>query len=178
MLANLVPTFRVLIPLSAPRADSVERAKRQVLRLLVERLPVLPAAKVEGVTELLMAREAKSSTGVGRGIAIPHARTEAVGRPAVVVGVAPEGIDWCSADGVPVVLFFLILVPVEQSGLYLRILNRLTALARMPAFVAELRRCTDEVSALDVIHDHELRLKLGSAEDEREAPAEPGGQGG
>ncbi len=58
------------------------------------------------------------------------------------------------------ILFFLILVPLEQSDLYLRILNRLSALVRMPDFIKAIEKSNDEVQALNVIHEFELEFKL------------------
>ena len=65
----------------------------------------------DGYVEALMAREAQSSTGIGEGIAIPHAKTKYVKKPALAMGRKPEGIDYDSLDGEPATLFFMIAAP-------------------------------------------------------------------
>ena len=161
MLKNLVPHFKVVVPLDQPGVEqSADEIKEIVIRALVSKANIRDEAKVEEVVQSLLSREAKGSTGLGRNIAIPHARTECIEKPVIVLGVCQEGIDWEAQDGKHVILFFLILVPLEQSDLYLRILTRLTSLVRQEGFVAAVKKCESEDTALDTIHDFELKLKL------------------
>jgi len=169
MLINLVPTFKVLVPLGRTVAAlPADQLKAAVIRELVRAAGLVDEVRAGDVIASLIAREAKGSTGLGRAIAIPHARTECIEKPVIVLGICPEGLDWEAQDGKDVVLFFLILVPLEQSDLYLRILTRLTALVRIPAFVESIVACPDEAAVLEKIHEFELQLKL------RSGGAEPG----
>ncbi len=161
MLKNLVPHFKVVVPLDqAQPGQSADSIKDTVIRTLVSKANIRDEKCFEDVVQSLLIREAKGSTGLGRSIAIPHARTEWIEKPVIVLGVCQEGIDWEAQDGKEVVLFFLILVPLEQSDLYLRILTRLTTLVRQDGFVDSVKKCTSEDEALDTIHDFELALKL------------------
>ncbi len=161
MLKNLVSRFKVFVPLTVDMEEkSSEDLKEEVLRKLLSKTSIRENCPFDDVLETLLAREAKGSTGLGRGIAIPHARTECIEKPVVILGISPEGINWSAQDGEAVRLFFLILVPLEQSDLYLRILNRLSALVRMPDFIKAIEKSNDEVQALNVIHEFELEFKL------------------
>ncbi len=70
----------------------------------------------EAAFEVVAKREESGSTGLGMGIAVPHAKTDMVPGFTLALGVAPEGIDFDSLDGQPAKLFFLILVPPNQPG--------------------------------------------------------------
>ena len=163
MLKNLVPNFKVLLPLDLEEdeaSSSKASVKETVIRRLVDRVRIKSPNCREELIYTLLSREAKGSTGLGRSIAIPHARTECIEKPVIVLGVSNKGIDWEAQDSKDVFMFFLILVPLEQSDLYLRILTRLTSLVRQPGFVEALQGCRSEEDALDLIHDFELKLKL------------------
>ena len=97
----------------------------------------------EAVFAAVQAREELMGTGVGSGIAIPHARLAALSKPVITCGRAPAGIDWDAPDGVPVQLVFLLLTPVQDEGAQLQIL---AAIARTMS-VEETRR--DLVQAED-----------------------------
>jgi len=75
-------------------------------------------------------REKLGSTAIGQGIAIPHARIDGIAQPILVVGVASEGIDFDSLDGLPVKLVFLILSPKHEAGTHLKLLASISKLLR------------------------------------------------
>ena len=79
----------------------------------------------EGYVNALMAREAQSSTGIGEGIAIPHAKTEFVKEPALAMGRKKEGIEYDSLDGEPATLFFMIAAPDGANNTHIETLARL-----------------------------------------------------
>ena len=82
------------------------------------------------------------STGVGHGVAVPHARTPLLDRIHVVFGRQPQGVAWCGADGDPVRLFFLLAAPpAEVSNAYLPVLGKVAAFANTP----DIRRRLDEI---------------------------------
>ncbi len=77
--------------------------------------------------EAIFAREALSSTGIGETIAIPHGKSNAVKRPAVVFGLKQAGVDWNSIDGTDAKIIFMIAVPEESAGdAHLKILQMLS----------------------------------------------------
>lgn len=74
----------------------------------------------------VLERESLSSTGVGYGIAIPHAKSKAVKTPSLVFGRHEKGIDYDSLDGEPSDLFFLIAAPHGGENLHLQTLAKLS----------------------------------------------------
>jgi mannitol/fructose-specific phosphotransferase system IIA component (Ntr-type) len=83
------------------------------------------------VLETLDKRETFGSTGIGRGVAIPHCRTLVVSDVHIVVGISKKGVEYNASDGKKVHLFFLIVAPpVDTSNLYLPILGRIVELVR------------------------------------------------
>jgi PTS system nitrogen regulatory IIA component len=82
---------------------------------------------------ILQRRENLGSTGVGRGIAIPHGRSLVVSRLRLAFGHKPEGIEFQAIDGKPVFSFFLIMAPpLEISNQYLPVLGKIAQFAKEP----------------------------------------------
>jgi mannitol/fructose-specific phosphotransferase system IIA component (Ntr-type) len=102
----------------------------------------LDERSTETLLKILARREELGSTGVGRGIAIPHGRSLVVNRVRLAYGYHPEGVAWDAIDGNPVHHFFLIVAPpVEVSNQYLPILGRIAQFAKdadVPARLAKL----------------------------------------
>ena len=74
----------------------------------------------------VLAREQEGSTGIGEGIAIPHAKTEAVNEPGLASMIVRDGVDYESLDDEPAHLFFLIAAPAGGANVHLEVLSRLS----------------------------------------------------
>ena len=102
---------------------------------------------------LLDRREQLGSTGVGRGIAIPHCRAPVIPQLRLAYGRIPAGIPYDAIDGQPVHNLFLIVAPpVEVSNLYLPVLGRLAQFAKgldVPEKLAALTSVDDFFALLD-----------------------------
>jgi mannitol/fructose-specific phosphotransferase system IIA component (Ntr-type) len=101
--------------------------KKGALRELVDTLVRSQRIK-EGdiLLQMLEQREHLGSTGIGRGVAVPHGRTLAISRLAVVFGRSEKGIDFDAMDGKPVHLVFLTVAPPqERNNLYLPVLGKI-----------------------------------------------------
>lgn len=98
-----------------------------------------PREVQKAVLEALTQREEVGSTGIGDGVAIPHARTAAVHTIRVAAGVSQQGLDFQSLDQKPVYLFFLILTPAGAAGTHLKLLAQLTRLLRSASLREDLR---------------------------------------
>ncbi len=134
----------------AIRVDLDAATREDVLRELVALLQVSPA-DADTLLRVLLRREGIGSTGVGRGIAIPHCRSVVVDRVRLAFGRHPAGLDYAAIDGRPVHHFFLILAPpLEISNLYLPILGRIAQFAKDPAVPERLMQLQtpDELLAL------------------------------
>ncbi|MFT8668808.1 MAG: fructose-specific PTS transporter subunit EIIC [Liquorilactobacillus hordei] len=88
----------------------------------------------------IVAREAQSTTGIGDGIAMPHAKDKAVQRATVMFAKSEGGVDYASLDGNPVHLFFMIAAPEGANDTHLKALATLSGLLINPDLVASLKR--------------------------------------
>lgn len=80
--------------------------------------------------QALLEREKLVSTGIGMGIAIPHAKIAGYDHFFIAIGVLKNGLDWSSLDGVPVRILFMIGGPDDKQTEYLKILSELTGLLK------------------------------------------------
>lgn len=127
-LVDLISPDVVKVPLISDNKPAVLRELVQILK---------DAGKIsdfEGVLEAIHKREDQGSTGLELGIAVPHAKTEAVQSLTIAIGISPEGIDFNSIDGKPSHLFFLMLAPTTQSGPHIEALAEIAKLSRSKAF--------------------------------------------
>jgi mannitol/fructose-specific phosphotransferase system IIA component (Ntr-type) len=100
-------------------------------------------------------REEKMSTGIKKGIAIPHGKAEGVSGLIGAIGISRSGIDYAALDGEPVYIVFLLVSPPEASVLHLGALKRLAKLLDDPEFYTELIRAKNADQAFAVIRNHE-----------------------
>lgn len=87
----------------------------------------------------ILAREAQTSTGLGDGIAMPHAKNSAVKKATVLFAKSKTGVDYESLDGQPTFLFFMIAAPEGANDTHLQALAALSRLLVDPDFVAKLK---------------------------------------
>ncbi|MDP9349111.1 MAG: PTS sugar transporter subunit IIA [Gemmatimonadota bacterium] len=106
--------------------------KDEILKELIGLLGV--DEKSEGILfKMLKRRENLGSTGIGKGIAIPHCRSLVVNRLRVAFARKPEGVDFKAIDEQPVYNFFLIVAPpLEVSNQYLPVLGKIAQFAKEP----------------------------------------------
>ena len=110
---------------------------------------------VDRVLDALLARERVLSTGIGQGVAVPHAISEAIPAPCLIVGLASDGVDFHAMDDAPVEVFFVLLSPPDRAGQHIRLLARIARLARHPDFVGALRRSRSGPEVVDHIRAYE-----------------------
>ena len=104
-------------------------SKQAAIDLLVELMATHGnLSDKEAYKAAVLKREAEGTTGIGEGIAIPHAKTSAVKSAALAAMVVPEGVDYQSLDGEPAKLLFLIAAPNTEDNVHLEVLGRLSAL--------------------------------------------------
>lgn len=123
----------------------------------------------------VLAREEEGSTGIGEGIAIPHAKTNAVKTPGLAAMIVSEGVDFASLDDQPAKLFFLIAAPDTEDNVHLDVLSRLSTLLMDEEFTTALYAAKSPKEFLSIIDKFEAD-KLAeeteeSAEQAAEAPA-------
>lgn len=107
------------------------------------------------VLEALEKREEIGSTGIGKGVAIPHAKIEDAKKLTVAFGISKENIDFKSLDGEKVKLFFIFASPQNESQIYLKVLARISRLIRAEEFRNKLLMCKTPKEVIDVIREEE-----------------------
>jgi PTS system fructose-specific IIA component/PTS system nitrogen regulatory IIA component len=133
--------------------------KEGVIRAMVESLRgagLFRGADLEDIIRAILKRELLGSTGIGRGVAIPHTKHAGADRLVGTLAVAPAGVAFESLDGDPVYIFVLLISPQDRPGDHLRALENVSRCLRDDEFVKALRgaRTREEISALLDRLDH------------------------
>lgn len=116
-----------------------------------------------GYKEGILAREALGSTAIGEGIAIPHAKVEAVKDPGLAAMVVREGVDYEAFDGSLAHLLFMIAAPADGADVHLEALSRLSTLLMNPGFKENLIAAKDKDEFLKIIDEAEV-ARFGAPE--------------
>ncbi len=123
LLTELLTPDQVIMPVAA-------RDKNGVIAELTRHLTDRWGCDYGEVLGAVQEREAGGSTGIGFGVAIPHARSARVPELSLVCGVSPSPVPFDSIDGEPVRLFFLIVGPQDSAGQHVKVLGRIAKLVR------------------------------------------------
>lgn len=100
-------------------------------------------------------REESGTTGIGEGVAIPHAKSAGVKFPQLAAMTVPDGTDYDSLDGEPTLLFFMIAVPEKSNDEHLQVLSRLSTMLMDEEFRTDLIGAKDKSTFLKIIEDKE-----------------------
>jgi mannitol/fructose-specific phosphotransferase system IIA component (Ntr-type) len=95
---------------------------------------------LESITRAIMKREELGSTGIGRGVAVPHTKHPSVSQLLGTVAVSQPGVDFDSLDGEKVQLFFLLISPPDRPGEHLRALENISRQLRNDSFCKFLKQ--------------------------------------
>lgn len=137
-IADIMAPERVRI---APQVHSKKRALQQLAELLSAGAPYLTASEIFAA---LVAREKLGSTGIGAGVAIPHARMAGTDESIGAFMRLPQALDFDADDEQPVDLIFGVLVPEQSTRAHLDLLRSLVTMFKQPACLAALRQATDD----------------------------------
>ena len=150
-----------LLPESAVRLDMDGRDKWEILSELTDALVTseqVDGAHREVVHEAVIIREKSMSTGMERGIAIPHTSLSAVGQTSVALGISRQGIDFEAIDGKSTHLVILLVNPSEGTKAHIRTLAEIARLLSNADLRAALRDAATSTEALDLIRDAEATV--------------------
>ena len=148
-LIDLLDRERVRVPLRSGRKD-------ELLRELVE-LVIGPGSETlrDEVLRAVQERETVLSTGIGGGVAIPHAKTDAVPTLRIAAGRTGTGVDYDALDGEPVRLCFLLVGPESDAGGHVKALSRIARVVRRESVREQLNQATDIDEFLRVLDQAE-----------------------
>ncbi len=127
------------------------KTKKQALQDLAELGTAVTGLPTRDLVEGLMQRERLGSTGLGGGIAIPHAKFKGLERIQCLVARLDQPVEFEAIDNEPVDLIFVLLAPEHASGDHLKALARISRLLREPKALERLRAARDEKSIFDIL---------------------------
>lgn len=143
-LADLITPEAIFASLRA-------KTKKQALQELSDKAAKITGLEAREIFEMLMQRERLGSTGVGRGIAIPHGRVPQLNRIVSVFARLPEPIAFDATDNEPVDLIFLLLAPEHAGADHLKALARISRLLRDHSSIEKLRGAQDRAALYAVL---------------------------
>jgi len=150
LLTELLTPDQVVMPVMA-------RDKSGVIAELTRHLADRWGCDYAEVLGAVQEREAGGSTGIGFGVAIPHARSAGVPELSLVCGVSPSPVPFDSIDGEPVRLFFLIVGPQASAGQHVKVLGRIAKLVRYQHVRQRLVEAATPNEFYNVLLDAEAR---------------------
>ncbi len=134
--------FSDFVAADAIRSHVDARTKEGVIREMAQSLVdagSIAAGDLESIVKAIMKREDLGSTGIGRGVAVPHTKHPSVSRLVGTVAVSHDGVNFESLDGEPVQLFFLLVSPPDRPGDHLRALENISRQLRDETFCRHLK---------------------------------------
>lgn len=133
--------------------------KESVISLMVDLLANNPSVTdLEGVREAVLERERIMSTGVGKEIALPHAKTSAVTSTVAVLATTSRPVEFGSLDNRPVRILFLLVGNAESKSEHIRILSRISRLMNRDEFRSDLLASSSREELLQLLKQEELHL--------------------
>ena len=150
-LSELINEQAISLSLAAPDKDS---CIKELVRLLES------AHRVNTKGEILskvLQRESMTSTGIGNGVAIPHAKTRLLDHLVAACGVSPGGMDFDSMDGEPAYLFILLVSPESLRGPHVKALANISRLLKEESVRLGLRQSRTPQEFLSLLREAESR---------------------
>jgi len=113
----------------------------------------IPKKSVEDVTKAVMAREGQATTGIGKGVALPHAKLKGIKKPIGTIGRSGEGLDFASLDAKPVYSVILLLSSPDNPDEHLQAMETIFKHVQRDIFRKFLRQAQTRQAIVDLIHE-------------------------
>ena len=136
--------------------DLKATTKEGAIREMVESLRAagyFKGSEPDDIIKAILKREQLGSTGIGRGVAIPHSKHTGVDRLIGTVAISKTGIPFDSVDGEAVYVLFLLISPQDRPGDHLRALENVARSMRDDGFVRSLRQATTREAVWDLLSE-------------------------
>jgi mannitol/fructose-specific phosphotransferase system IIA component (Ntr-type) len=146
------------------------KEKKDVIKELIQVIKYAHRAErfsVGEAMEVIMQREKLGSTGLGGGVAVPHAKLERISQVLGAFGRSSRGIEFDALDGEPVYLVFLILTPAKSSGSYLWALQKIMQAIKQPNFCKFLRNAKNVKEIFEIFKETEDILDGKTGQDHK-----------
>ncbi|MGN6134368.1 MAG: PTS sugar transporter subunit IIA [Aureliella sp.] len=148
--------FSDFVSSGAIRAELTSVDKESVIGELVDSLQAageISAADRDDIVKAILKREELGSTGIGRGIAVPHTKHPSVNKLVGTVGVSSDGVEFDSLDGEKVQLFFLLVSPPDRPGDHLRALENISRQLRDETFCRFLKQSKTTADIMQLLEE-------------------------
>jgi PTS system fructose-specific IIA component/PTS system nitrogen regulatory IIA component len=148
--------FSDFVTTEAIQADLSSTEKESVIRELVTSMVesgALAADQQEAIVAKILEREELGSTGIGRGIAVPHTKHPSVTKPVGTVGVSKTGVNFMSLDGEDVNLFFMLISPPDQPSDHLRALENISKQLQDETFCRFLKQSSTAADIQQILEE-------------------------
>lgn len=152
-IIDLISKDAVTLDIESKDKDS---AISELVDMLVKSGGIKKTEKKE-ILKKLQEREMLGSTGIGKGVAIPHAKCTNVKKMVAAFGISKEGLDFKSLDGEPTYIFLLLIAPGETPGPHLKALAKISRLLDDKFIRERLRSSKSSSEILKIIKDEELK---------------------
>jgi mannitol/fructose-specific phosphotransferase system IIA component (Ntr-type) len=136
------------------------RTKKDAIEELVSLLPLPDRERRLEVVKAVLDRESVLSTGIGRGVAVPHGKTAAVPRLMAAVGTVPAGLPFDAVDGEPCRILFLLVSDPDSAGPHVRALAQVARVLNQEKAKKALVAARTAEDVLAVFKDDEKREGL------------------
>lgn len=137
-------------------ANMTASSKEDVIRVMTQALAAagqITESDLDGIVKAILKREELGSTGIGRGVAVPHTKHASVPQLVGTVAVSGEGVDFKSLDGEKVHLFFLLISPPDKPGDHLRALENVSRQLRDDTFCRFLKQAKTPDDILQLLDE-------------------------
>lgn len=142
------------------RIDLPGTTKRDVIDALVDVLAGHEAvSNIEAVREAIFEREDKMSTGVGKGLGLPHAKTPAASETVAAFATTAQPVDFGAIDDAPVELLLLLVGPEEHKSQHVKILGRISRLVSRDSLRERLIEADTPETIIDTLKEGEAELR-------------------
>ena len=141
--------------------DLVTTEKGEVIREMVKNLRqagLFTGSEPDDIVKQIMKRESLGSTGIGRGVAIPHTRHTSVEKLVGTIAVSKAGVKFDSLDNEPVFVLVMLISPPDRPGDHLRALENVSRTLKDDGFVRQLRAAQTREEVWALLADHEQKL--------------------
>lgn len=158
--SNLMNLF-TLLEVQTVYSNLEVKNKKQVINAMIDLLePKMDAVTLKSVREAVFERESVMSTGVGKGLAIPHCKTTAVDQNYAAFAKLNKPLNFDSIDGEPVQIIFLLVGPDTKQSHHIKLLSRISRLMNSASFMDTILKAETAESILEAFKEEEEKYFL------------------
>lgn len=135
--------------------DLLARDKKTVIQEMAAPTAKILKVDLSDIIKVLLDRERLGSTGIGRGIAIPHGKLKSIEFPILGLGISRKGVAFESIDSLPAHLFFVLITPEQATGIHLTVLSQIARFLKNDDFKSSLLKAENSQDILSIIRSEE-----------------------